>query len=222
MKIFNLTILAVLFIVLSNTDAYSQNCYRQDYGFDNEENDEYVYEDKTYYGYADGGDTIRIKTVLYGRKKYKIYVSTLEGVQVANWRILENVKSTELQKKVVNQRYDYNFKTNDGGEFIDEEGAVLDELGRKTGGDGEFVRNGADLRIVTERIPTYADTVVTRTVINKEEEIYSGQDGSEMVSKTKKIKSVVIEVVFAPGEEGGCYGLFIGSQQTRNKTAHKN
>lgn len=224
MKIFKLIIITVAFILVSNLDSYSQNCYRQDYGFDVEENDEYVYENGSYYGYAEAGDTVRIKTVLYGRRKYKVFINTLEELQVSSWKIVQHKKRTELVERTRNERYEFTYKTNDKGEVISEKGIVLDEFGRASDKEGEFIDKGADLRIVTNKqaIPGSGEKVFTRKVINEKVEVYSGGNGSQMVKKNKKAKSVIIEIVFATGEDkGGCYGVFVGNQRIRNKKAHK-
>ncbi len=228
MKINKLILILLSFILVSNTNLYSQNCYGEDFGFDEaaEDGDNYYeFEDGSYYGYADGGDTILIKTVLYGKRKYKVFVNTLDNLQIASWKIVQNKKSTKLTKKTRNEKYEYTYKTNESGEYLSEDGKVLDDFGRKTNATGEIVNeNGraVDFRVVTNRAVVAADTIYSREVVNEEIEIYSGSDGSEMVKKNKKAKSVVIKLIFAPGEDGGCYGVFIGNQRSLKKKAGKN
>lgn len=228
MKINKLILILFSFILVSNTNLYSQNCYREDYGFDEaaEDGDNYYeFEDGSYYGYAEGGDTILIKTVLYGKRKYKIFVKTLDNLQIASWKIIQNKKSTKLTKKTRNEKYETTYKTNEKGELIAEDGTVLDEYGRKKDKNGEIIMSNGravDFRQIENRVAVSADTIYSREVVNEKIEIYSGADGSEMVKKNKKAKSVVIELVFAPGEDGGCYGVFIGNQRSRSKKAGKN
>jgi len=228
MKINKFILILLSFILISGTNVYSQNCYKEDYGFDEaaEDGDNYYeFEDGSYYGYAEGGDTILIKTVLYGRRKYKVFVNTLDNLQIASWKIIENKKRTELVKKTRNEKYEYTYKTNDEGEYISEDGTILDDFGRKRDSNGEVVKNNGravDFRIVENRTVVSADTIFSREVINEEIDFYTGSDGSEMVKKNKKAKSVVIKLIFAPGEDGGCYGVFIGNQRSRSKKAGKN
>jgi hypothetical protein len=228
MKINKLILILFSFIFITSTNLYSQNCYREDYGFDEaaEDGDNYYeFEDGSYYGYAEGGDTIMINTVLYGKRKYKIFVKTLNDLQIASWKIIQNKKSTTLIKKTRNEKYEYTYKLNDKGEYLSEDGKVLDEFGRKKDKNGEIIKeNGraVDFRVVTNRVVVSADTIFSREVINEEIEIYSGSEGSEMVKKNKKAKSVVIKLIFAEGETGGCYGVFIGNQRSRSKKAGKN
>ena len=229
MKINKLILILFAFILIANTNLYSQKCYKGDYGFEEAAEDgedrEYDYKDGSYYGYAEGGDTIRIKTVLYGKRKYKLFVKTLEELQVASWRVVQNKKRTELTKKTTNEKYEYTYKTNKNGEYIDASGVVLDELGRKGEVDNyESDENGRvlDLRVQISKKIISADEVFSREVINEEVELYNGNDGSEMVLKNKKAKSVVIEIVFSAGDAAGCYGTFIGNQRVKSNKASKN
>jgi len=228
MKINKYVLILLTFVFVTNTNLFSQECFSEDYGFDEAAEDGenyYEFEDGSYYGYAEGGDTIMIKTVLYGRRKYKVFINTLENLQISSWRIIQYKKRTKLVKKTRNEKYEYTYKTNDKGEYISDDGAVLDDFGRKTDKNGEIIKNNGravDFRQVTNRAVVSADTIFSREVINEEIELYSGSDGSEMVKKIKKAKSVVIQLIFAPGEDGGCYGVFLGNQRSRSKKAGKN
>ncbi len=230
MKLFKITIL-VLTLILTANNSFAQKCWRNLYNFDSEENDEYDYEDASYYGYAEPGDTIQIKTVLLSKRKYKIYVATADdNLQVANWKVIRQKKKVVLNKKVKNVRYEFKYKTNDEGKFISEDGTVLTDYGYKLDNYGEAVKdkNGRpiDFRVVLAKNPVSADTIYSKKVINTSEDLYTGNSDSKFYKKLKRPQSVIIQIVFAPANsdedsDGGCYAVFIGNKKIYSKKATK-
>ena len=231
MKLLRISLIAISLLLFSNI-SNAQKCWRNMYNFDSEENDEYDYEDASYYGYAEPGDTIEIKTVLLSRRKYKIYVQTAEGtnLQVSNWKVVARKKRTELTKKVRNVKYEYQYKINDAGKFIAEDGTELTDFGYKLDKYGEPVKdeNGRpiDYRVVVNKAPVSADTVYAKKVITVNEDIYQGNADSKFYKKMLRGQSVIIQIVFAPAssdeeDDGGCYAVFIGNKKTYSKKATK-
>ena len=188
-KIYILAIATILFSISSQAqyircDKYSKYCDAELLDFD--------YESQSAFSHLYPGDTIPVKTVLYGSKEYHITVcSEYPDIE---WKIVTPVRRT--LKTITEIRRDtlITYKTDEyGDDVIDEE-------------TGESIIESKEVTV---------DTIWSNKRVVEEKLMFSSDDDTFWKERVKRTKRVFIYVILPEDADpdGACVAVMIGRNQ---------
>jgi len=186
-NLFVLSFLAIIFttsVQAQRCDKYNRYCDADLYDYD--------YSAQSAFAHLYPGDTIPVKTVLYGNKAYHITVcSDYENIQ---WKIVKPYRKTEKTIKTIRKDTSYVYKVDEYGDYI-----VDDET-------GDYVVESSEISI---------DTIWNTTRVTAEKLIFDNSDAVDWKSRLKKTQRAFIYVTLPmdADPEGACVAVFIGRNQ---------
>ncbi len=183
-KVYIFSILALFFAISGQAqrcDKYNRYCDAELYDFD--------YSVQSAFSHLYPGDTIPVKTVLYGNKEYHITVCS-EHPQL-NWKIVEPYRRTERSIKEIVRDTSYVYKMDEYDEYI-----VDPET-------GDYIVESTEITV---------DTVWTSERIADEKLLF---DNSKEVDWKKKVKKthrafIYVSLPMDADPDGACVAVFIG------------
>jgi len=188
-NIYILAFITILFSVSSQAqsircDKYSKYCDAELLDFD--------YESQSAFAHLYPGDTIPVKTVLYGSKEYHITVcSEYPDIE---WKIVTPVRKTLKSIAEIRRDTAVTYKMDEyGDDLIDEE-------------TGEPVVESKEVTV---------DTIWTTKRIVSEKVIFTSDDDVFWKERVKRTKRVFIYVILPEDAdpEGACIAVMIGRNQ---------
>ncbi len=195
-KIYTLTVLAVLFAIslqAQRCDRYKKYCDIELKKFD--------YSTQSAFSHLYPGDTIPVKTVLYGNKEYHITVCS-EHPQV-NWKIVKPYRRTERSIKEIVRDTSLTYKTDEYDEYI-----VDPET-------GDYIVESSEITV---------DTVWASERVSDEQLIFDNSKEQDWTKKIKKTHRAFIYVTLPmdADPDGVCVAVFIGRNTLKkSKFANK-
>jgi len=188
-KTYILAIITVIFSISSQAqsfrcDKYSKYCDAELLDFD--------YESQSAFAHLYPGDTIPVKTVLYGGKEYHITVcSEYPDIE---WKIVTPVRKTIRKIQEIRRDTSVIYKTDEyGDEVTDEE-------------TGEPIVESKEITI---------DTIWSSKRVVTEKQMFSSDDDTFWKERVKKTKRVFIYVILPEDADpdGACIAVMIGRNQ---------
>ncbi|MBN2668414.1 MAG: hypothetical protein JXR60_04215 [Bacteroidales bacterium] len=186
----NLWILGLIAIFYS-TSAEAQRCDKYNRYCDAELLD-YDYSSQSAFAFMYPGDTIPVKTVLYGNKEYHITVcSEHEGV---SWKIVEPYRKTEKSIAEIRRDTSKTYKVDEYGDFI-----VDNETGD----------------YIVESVSFTVDTIWNSERVAAERLIFDNKKANEWKERVSKTQRAFVYVIMPmdSNPEGSCVAVFIGKNE---------
>ena len=217
----------VLTFSLLSTLVYGQRCDRQDYFPDLMGN--YDFDLQSVYAKLLPEDTSVIKTVIYGRKAYRIYASLANQDQPIHFKIVFPKRVNVKTIKAIQADTTYTYKTNDDGKYITKGGYFIDEDGYITNDEGDEVAeedvDPAELEKIAINMTIQKDTLFDVKRITKETVIYDSETADKPYWETRQKRTKRIFIyVYTPSAEADqdisetmCVGVMIGQQTIKRK-----
>ncbi len=195
----NLFILGILSVVFA-TSVHAQRCDKYNRYCDADLYD-YDYSAQSAFAHLYPGDTIPIKTVLYGNKEYHITVcSESENI---SWKIVKPYRRTEKTIETVRRDTSHTYKVDEYGDYI-----IDDET-------GDYIIEATEITV---------DTIWNVNRIADEKVMFDNSKDVDWKTRLKKSQRAFIYVSLPmdANPEGACVAVFIGRNQvTKSKFAGK-
>lgn len=177
--------------VLFSTSALAQRCDKYNRYCDADLYD-YDYSVQSAYAHLYPGDTIPVKTVLYGNKEYHITVcSDYENIP---WKIVQPFRKTIKILKEVRREKNEIYKTDEYGDFL-----IDDET-------GDYIIESSEITV---------DTIWNSERVTDEELLFENSKTVDWKMLVKKSQRAFIYVTLPmdADPEGACVAIFIGRNQ---------
>ncbi len=194
----NLFIFGILAMIFT-TSAKAQRCDKYNRYCDADLYD-YDYSAQSTFAHLYPGDTIPIKTVLYGNKEYHITVcSEYENIQ---WKIVQPYRRTEKTIETIRRDTSNTYKVDEYGDNIVDDNT------------GDYIVENSEITV---------DTIWKVSRIVDEKLIFDNSDAVDWKSRLKKTKRTFIYVTLPmdADPEGACVAVFIGRNQVIKSTFSK-
>ncbi len=211
-KLLPIIFTVIAFFVTSNK-TFAQEC--ANVPFCQEGMDDYDYRAQSVFGLAYPGDTVVIKTAVYGNKKYNfVLCASPELGGDIPWEIVKPVRKTKkvVAKIHVDTNYVYKYKRDAGGNIVYDEqyDEETDEYTKEP--VYELDANGEQ---IVDRIEIERDTLFKSVRYTDLVKIYKSNSEPNYKYVSRKTQRIWIRFVIPKDadEDGGCYGMFIGRQQ---------
>jgi hypothetical protein len=212
---------------LSSLFVYGQRCDRQDYSPNLMGN--YDFELQSLYAKLLPEDTSVIKTVIYGRKAYRIYASLANQDKPIHFKIVFPKRVNIKTIKAIQADTTYTYKTNDEGKYITKGGYFIDEDGIITNENGDEIEeedvDPSELEKIAINMSIQKDTLFDIKRITKETVVYDSETADKPYWETrqKRTKRIFIYVYTPKAKaeqdlsETMCVGVMIGQQTIKRK-----
>jgi len=186
----NLFIFGILAMIFT-TSAKAQRCDKYNRYCDADLYD-YDYSAQSAFAHLYPGDTIPVKTVLYGNKAYHITVcSDYENIQ---WKIVQPYRRTEKTIETIRRDTSSTYKVDEYGDYIVDDNT------------GDYVIESSEITV---------DTIWKVTRVVDEKLIFDNSTAVDWKARLKKTKRTFIYVTLPmdADPEGACVAVFIGRNQ---------
>ena len=165
-------------------DKYNRYCDADLYDYD--------YSAQSAFAHLYPGDTIPVKTVLYGNKEYHITVcSDYENIQ---WKIVQPFRRTEKTIQTIRRDTTNTYKVDEYGDYIVDDNT------------GDYVIENSEITV---------DTIWKVTRVVDEKLIFDNSNAVDWKARLKTTKRTFIYVTLPmdADPEGACVAVFIGRNQ---------
>ena len=165
-------------------DKYNRYCDADLYDYD--------YSAQSAFAHLYPGDTIPVKTVLYGNKEYHITVcSDYENIQ---WKIVQPFRRTEKTIQTIRRDTTNTYKVDEYGDYIVDDNT------------GDYVIENTEITV---------DTIWKVTRVVDEKLIFDNSNAVDWKARLKTTKRTFIYVTLPmdADPEGACVAVFIGRNQ---------
>ena len=207
------TLILGLFIFLFQFSAQAQECSKKNYC--DVDLGEYDFRSQSQFGVAYPGDTILVKTAVYGKDKFKYNIAVCAHPHLENveWKIV--VPKRRVEQKFIRYEYDSIKTQKIRDEHINEKN--LEEIDYLIE-QGEYYEYDVDGNEIYSKIEVEISDTIYKTIKYTEEvEVYNNTKGSNYKHEFNRPTRVYIYMIVPKVEgaeeyedDGECYGIFIG------------
>ena len=205
------TIILGIFMFLFQYSVQAQECSKKNYC--DEDLGEYDFRSQSQFGVAYPGDTILVKTAVYGKDKFKYNIAVCAHPHLENveWKVV--VPKRRIKKEFIKYITDTLKTQKIRAEHVNE--TDPDEIEYLIE-QGEYYEYDADGNEVYSKIEVeIIDTIYKTIKYTEEVELYNNTQGQNFKHEFKRPTRVYIYMIVPEGDpeyadDGECYGIFIG------------
>ena len=206
------TIIIGAFIILFQFPTQAQDCSKKNYC--DVDLGEYDFRSQSQFGVAYPGDTIVVKTAVYGKDKFKYNIAVCPHPHLENveWRIV--IPKRRVKKEFVRYEADTIKTQKINPEYASEKDPdEIDYLIEQ----GSYYEYDADGNEVYSKIEVeITDTIYKTTKYTEEVTVYDNTKGTNYKHEFTRPTRIYIYMIVPPAsdpeyaDDGECYGIFIG------------